>query len=812
MLLGRLDGGRCMARPLYYAAAVQTSQPWAAGGYAGWMSGAGEGHETTTGRAIAVAVGVAVLLCWAHQAVLWGWVVDDAAISFAYARNLAAGDGLVAMPGGERVEGYSNPLWVAILALAELIGLSAWTTGKVGAALLSGVSVVLAWRVCRALGGLAVTASYFLAASAVVAIWTASGLENALFTVLVLAGLLAVRSECLGWAGLAFGGLALTRPEGVAYGGVVALWMLALHRGKAWRYWATWLTPFVVYEAFRWLYFAWPLPNTYYAKLGTTVERIRLGARGWTQLLGWANATGAGVLLVVFAAAPWGRALAGLVALTVGVLGLFVPDLLRIGLWLGLGVAAPLFGRGPVVVRIAAHLVVVGLAFSVYAGGDWMRGWRWMSLVAGPLAVLFAHGLQVWVDAISQRFTADRESVTWSVGVLAVGVFAFLNVPLTPRFATQPVDYPEMIARRLHYTDAIAERLGLDVQRVGTLDMDMGAHMWWSSYDLLDLAGLIDVPVARHTFAERDFFRTYVFDDKRPDFAHLHRHWANASGLVRTEQWRQTFVQVPPYDDGGRPHDGVWVRRSHVMRAPRTPIASAHGLVIDEMSVAHDRLGERMRVVLGLHPDTVPSALEGRITLHLAGSEVPIAVDGDWISPEQWRGETFRWTRLVELPEGGAPGALVLALEGDAVHTVRLPDVVPPPSIDALLDDARSGECDAATVRWRVLTDLHPSTLAVRSEAEARIRSAIAGCLARQAEETPDPAGQLAGLLEARSWDHRQEDVVRLAAELGARRYAEGLDAREQGNRTAAFRAFSDAVAAQPHRAWARRYAEEARP
>lgn len=41
---------------------------------------------------------------------------DDAMISMRYARNLAEGYGLVWNPG-ERVEGYTNPLWTLWMAL-----------------------------------------------------------------------------------------------------------------------------------------------------------------------------------------------------------------------------------------------------------------------------------------------------------------------------------------------------------------------------------------------------------------------------------------------------------------------------------------------------------------------------------------------------------------------------------------------------------------------------------------------------------------------------------------------------------------------
>lgn len=37
-----------------------------------------------------------------------------------FAKNLAAGHGLVFNPGGERVEGFTNPLWVGFMALFHL--------------------------------------------------------------------------------------------------------------------------------------------------------------------------------------------------------------------------------------------------------------------------------------------------------------------------------------------------------------------------------------------------------------------------------------------------------------------------------------------------------------------------------------------------------------------------------------------------------------------------------------------------------------------------------------------------------------------
>ena len=48
--------------------------------------------------------------------VIQPFYIEDAGISFAYAKHFAEGEGFVTYPGGERVEGFSNPLWTFILS------------------------------------------------------------------------------------------------------------------------------------------------------------------------------------------------------------------------------------------------------------------------------------------------------------------------------------------------------------------------------------------------------------------------------------------------------------------------------------------------------------------------------------------------------------------------------------------------------------------------------------------------------------------------------------------------------------------------
>ena len=127
----------------------------------------------------------------AHSSLFWGWIVDDAGISFAYARNFVDGHGLVSQPGFERVEGYSNPLWVFAQMPFMVVGLfDPVITPKVLSLGLVGASFVLIYQtMALAVGpqggrwtqvalGLPLL---LLSLNTSFVVWTTSGLENPLF-------------------------------------------------------------------------------------------------------------------------------------------------------------------------------------------------------------------------------------------------------------------------------------------------------------------------------------------------------------------------------------------------------------------------------------------------------------------------------------------------------------------------------------------------------------------------------------------------------------------------------------------------------
>ena len=102
-------------------------------------------------RWIAVA---AVLVFLAQASLSWSWVIDDAGISLAYSRTLAAGEGLRAQPGAPPVEGFSNPLWVLGFALLYGLGMVRLPlTVKLVSLALVALAGWISWWACQRLGG-----------------------------------------------------------------------------------------------------------------------------------------------------------------------------------------------------------------------------------------------------------------------------------------------------------------------------------------------------------------------------------------------------------------------------------------------------------------------------------------------------------------------------------------------------------------------------------------------------------------------------------------------------------------------------------
>ena len=227
--------------------------------------------------------------------------LDDAYITFRYARHLAEGYGLGAWNHtGEHVEGYSSLLWTLLLGGAAWLGGDVRIASKVFgvAAALTVMAVLFRRRDDRP----AVLTGVFLVLYLPFTFYAASGMEAVAFTSLVTLALVGPAP----WQPIVATLLVAMRPEGPLVAGIDVL-SLAWRRER-WRWVvataiAGGLT-LLLMAAHRWVAYGALAPNTYYAKVaGGGIGHVGLGL---VYVGGWMLAHAVVVaFLVIGAVAVW---------------------------------------------------------------------------------------------------------------------------------------------------------------------------------------------------------------------------------------------------------------------------------------------------------------------------------------------------------------------------------------------------------------------------------------------------------------------------------------------------------------------------
>jgi len=255
--------------------------------------------------------------------------IDDAYITFRYARNLAEGLGLVYNPG-EWVLGTTAPLWAIVLAGGYKFGLTdlPWLATGVSAvcdaasaALLVQFALRLGWR---PLGAALIGLAWALNPMSIA--FASGGMETSLFVVFSLGIVgLAARGSNLPLAALLAGVATLVRPEGVLLAAVVVGWTWLIHQRQIWLTLLAGAAPIAIGGLAIFLRYGSPLPHSVAAKQvayqptwpfeNAVALVLQAGLPGWsTYLLGQLPAAAglalAGLGLIVLVelirqAVPW---------------------------------------------------------------------------------------------------------------------------------------------------------------------------------------------------------------------------------------------------------------------------------------------------------------------------------------------------------------------------------------------------------------------------------------------------------------------------------------------------------------------------
>lgn len=360
----------------------------------------------------------------AIHALFYYFISDDAYISFRYSWNLAH-HGELNFNLGERVEGYTNFLWTVLLAGFLRLNLRPEVMSHLLGTIFGATSLFLVYKLSRIyrrgpLTGWDFLGALLLPAMSYFAVWCSSGLETQMFTALFMGGVtLYVAEEAYPerrkLSGLLFALATMTRPEGMLVFGltVVHRWLTNLISKR--RFWPTgsellwvmgFVVPFGLFFTWRYWYYGYPLPNTFYIKASDGSNWHQIQKWGVPYLWDFVRENKFYVLaplLFTF----WPRRRAAAESLT--------------------GDQAPLTAIRPGFLwSYIALMVLPYAAYITYVGGDFMTLGRFFAPILPLIAFFTQEGLRGLLECFGKR----RPDIHWRPWRM-VPITALLLIGLT---------------------------------------------------------------------------------------------------------------------------------------------------------------------------------------------------------------------------------------------------------------------------------------------------------------------------------------------------------------------------------------------
>ncbi len=225
------------------------------------------------------------------------WVSEDSFITFRYVSNSLSGYGPV-FNAGERVQGYTHPLWFALLVLGSILSPNPIYLSIVYGLFFTLLTVgILGHTLSRLAGNRASLVTIIVLASLASIVsdpWLSfqtSGLENSLSNLLIAGILIETWVYPLtrpGWVALLVCLLCLNRPDFLLFAAPIALLLPSRIRDvRALARLVGAALPASAWILFAWGYYGSPLPNTVFAKLGIYPNWIETIEQGLLYIEDW---------------------------------------------------------------------------------------------------------------------------------------------------------------------------------------------------------------------------------------------------------------------------------------------------------------------------------------------------------------------------------------------------------------------------------------------------------------------------------------------------------------------------------------------
>lgn len=476
---------------------------------------------------------------------LGNWIIDDAGITYAYARNLALGYGLVSQPGLEPIEGYSNFLWLLVISPLFSLGIfDPYIIVKWLSALLVLWSFWIIGRTLRKhfksdVPGIAVTC--LLAISPPIVIWTSSGLENPLTLLLASALFASIAERAKSWqveAGLLCGLLALNRPDGIIFASApifVLAGEFAVKKHPIKKilcditvFIGCVLALYLPFLFFRLLYFGRLQPHTYYAKT--------IYPSFWAMIFNPILQPGAAIsrLIELIEGTFGGKGLILSIVGAICFLWLIIKKRLTGIVWVSISLS---------IVAVLGYLII---------DPDWMGEFRFGTAAIAYSLILLVLLVCEALNTFEWRYI--RRAIIFLLAILIF--FAGMDfIPRIRKYGANPATTFGFVAKNYAFKfNVYADILGL---RSGSIFLpDIGGMLYYSRLRIYDAAGLCDPMIVKtlkkdtiYWFSDHPEFYDYIFEKIKPTFINTHDFWTYVTAFDKDPRFRRDYVPIVEWED-----------------------------------------------------------------------------------------------------------------------------------------------------------------------------------------------------------------------------------------------------------------------
>lgn len=429
------------------------------------------------------------------------FVQDDAFITLRYVENFVNGNGLV-FNIGEKVEGYTNFLWLLVLSVFAVMGMNMIDISQYVSVGFGVMTLIMTFKIStlirlkdeektgkksklitgntnsvKLLDLIPVILTAFVGAFQY---WSISGMETSMFTALSFLGIYYYLRD-MDKPGIAYNYplvlflASLTRPEGMYVFGIIILHkiVMAFRKDKSGAIkelfskdnlitYGVYVLPTILFMLFRLSYYGYPFPNTFYAKTGFSAVYLEMG---WGYFWDFAS----GYLL-------WGIA--------------FITPLI-------------LFKRKEIFPQVLL-LFMLYFLYTVYIisiGGDVLPLYRFFFFVGPLVFILFGKVLTILYFYLKQNITAGKPTGAVAIVLIVTCVYAYYNYSNQKEEIDQKMQLENGLVGKMKIAGEWFKNKQKEkgaVLNVGATTIGALSYYAGDLVNIIDMLGLTDLEVAHN--------------------------------------------------------------------------------------------------------------------------------------------------------------------------------------------------------------------------------------------------------------------------------------------------------------------------